>query len=50
VTSGYAGTRAERAIVNAVAAPTLGVSGDDVPDLASLLFAPLARGTEVSVR
>ena len=50
VSSGYAGTRAERGVVNAVAAPVLGVAQADVPDLASLLFAPLARGSEVSVR
>jgi phospholipid/cholesterol/gamma-HCH transport system substrate-binding protein len=50
VSSGYAGTRAERSVVNAVAAPAMGVHADDVPDVASLLFAPLARGSEVSVR
>jgi phospholipid/cholesterol/gamma-HCH transport system substrate-binding protein len=50
VTSGFAGTGAERAVVNAVAAPVLGVPADRVPDVASLLFGPIARGTEVSVR
>ncbi|MGN6574396.1 MAG: MCE family protein [Nocardioides sp.] len=50
VTSGFAGTSAERSVVNAVAAPVLGVPTDRVPDVASLLFGPLARGTEVSVR
>jgi phospholipid/cholesterol/gamma-HCH transport system substrate-binding protein len=50
VTSGFAGTRAERSVVNAVAGPVLGVPTDRVPDVASLLFGPLARGTEVSVR
>ena len=48
--SGYAGTASERSLVNAFAAPVMGVSEDDVPDLASLLLAPLVRGTEVSVR
>jgi len=28
----------------------MGVGVDQVPDVASLLFAPLARGAEVSVR
>jgi phospholipid/cholesterol/gamma-HCH transport system substrate-binding protein len=50
VTSGYAGTRSERRLVNAFAGPAMGVADDDVPDLASLLFGPLARGTKVSVR
>ena len=44
-TSGYAGTASERSLVNAFAAPVMGVPDDDVPDLASLLFAPLARGS-----
>ncbi len=50
LTSGYAGTASERTLLNAFAAPAMGVAQDDVPDLASLLFAPLARGSEVSVR
>jgi hypothetical protein len=33
-----------------VAGPAMGLPADQVPDLASLLFAPLARGTEVSLR
>jgi phospholipid/cholesterol/gamma-HCH transport system substrate-binding protein len=49
VTSGYAGTVAERSLVNAVAAPVLGVPTSDVPDVATLLFGPLARGAEVSL-
>jgi phospholipid/cholesterol/gamma-HCH transport system substrate-binding protein len=50
LTSGYAGTASERTLVNAFAAPAMGVAEDDVPDLAALLFAPIARGTEVSMR
>ena len=50
VSSGYAGSASERTIVNAFAAPAMGVPENDVPDLASLLFAPIARGAEVSVR
>jgi phospholipid/cholesterol/gamma-HCH transport system substrate-binding protein len=50
VTSGFAGTGAERSVINAFAAPAMGVRADDVPDVASLLFGPLARGTEVSMR
>ena len=50
VSSGFAGTSAERAVVNGVAAPVLGVASSDVPDVATLLFAPLARGMEVELR
>jgi phospholipid/cholesterol/gamma-HCH transport system substrate-binding protein len=50
VTSGYSGTASERSVINTVAAPAMGVPTDDVPDVASLLFGPLARGTKVSVR
>lgn len=41
---------AEKALFGALAAPVLGVPMDQVPDLTTLLFAPLAAGTEVSVR
>ena len=50
LTSGWAGTAAERSVVDAIAAPVMGVSVDSVPDVATLLFGPLARGTEVSHR
>jgi len=50
LTSGFAGTSAERGVVNSVASPVLGVPRADVPDVASLLFGPLARGTEVELR
>ena len=50
LSSGFAGTAAERSVVNAIAAPAMGVPTDEVPDLATLLFGPLARGTEVSLR
>ncbi|HEX6248655.1 MAG TPA: MCE family protein [Nocardioidaceae bacterium] len=50
LTSGYAGTAAERSVVDAIAAPVMGVPMDGVPDVATLLFGPLARGSEVNVR
>jgi phospholipid/cholesterol/gamma-HCH transport system substrate-binding protein len=50
VSSGFAGTAAERSVVNGVASPVLGVPGDEVPDIATLLLGPLARGMEVEVR
>lgn len=39
----------DRAAVNAVIGPILGLAPPDVPDLAVLLFGPLARGTEVGL-
>jgi phospholipid/cholesterol/gamma-HCH transport system substrate-binding protein len=50
VSSGYAGTAVERAVVNSLAAPVLDVPAASVPDVASLLFGPLARGAEVELR
>jgi phospholipid/cholesterol/gamma-HCH transport system substrate-binding protein len=50
VSSGFAGTASERSVVNGVASPVLGVSADEVPDIATLLFGPLARGMEVELR
>lgn len=50
LTSGFAGTEREQRIVDTIAAPVLGVPADEVPDLTTYLFAPLARGTEVSLR
>lgn len=50
LTSGFAGSGAERAVVNTVASPVLGVPVGSVPDVASLLFGPLARGAEVELR
>jgi phospholipid/cholesterol/gamma-HCH transport system substrate-binding protein len=50
LTSGYAGSASERAVVESIAAPAMGVLARQVPDVATLLFAPLARGAEVSVR
>jgi phospholipid/cholesterol/gamma-HCH transport system substrate-binding protein len=50
LTSGYAGSASEKSVVSSVASPAMGVPGDQVPDVATLLFAPLARGTQVSVK
>jgi len=50
LTSGSAGTVAEQSLLNAVAAPALGVSADAVPDLAALLWGPIVRGAEVELR
>ncbi|MFL6106961.1 MAG: MCE family protein, partial [Marmoricola sp.] len=40
----------QKAFFNALTGPVMGVSASDVPDIATLLFGPLAAGTEVSVR
>lgn len=49
ITSGVSGTASQKAVLDALTAPVLGVPPDRVPDLTTLLFAPLAAGTEVSV-
>ena len=50
VNDAVGGTAAERAVVNAIASPLLGVHVDDVPEVTTLLLGPLARGTEVNLR
>ncbi len=50
VTSGFAGTASETALIAAIGARVTGRSVDDVPDIATALFGPLARGAEVTLR
>ena len=47
-TSGHSGTAEEQRVVDALVAPSMGVRAAEVPDLATLLFGPMARGTAVS--
>ncbi len=49
-TDGVVGTAEEQDVLDLVSAPVLGVPVDDVPDLATLLLGPLARGRAVDVR
>lgn len=49
-TSGYAGTAGEQRLIDVLLAPSMGRSPEEVPDLATLLFGPLARGAEVNLR
>jgi len=49
VTSGWAGTAAEQHVVDALAAPVLEVPAGEVPDVATLLLGPLARGGQVGL-
>ena len=44
-----AGLAADRTAVNAVAGPVMGLAPREVPDLATLLFAPVARGLEIGL-
>ncbi len=46
-TSGLAGSAEEQRVVDAWSRPQMGVPADEVPDLATLLFGPMARGTAV---
>jgi phospholipid/cholesterol/gamma-HCH transport system substrate-binding protein len=50
VTSGYAGTAGEQRLVDALVAPMLRTSPDEVPDIVTLLVGPMARGTQVNLR
>ncbi|MGH3342914.1 MAG: MCE family protein [Carbonactinosporaceae bacterium] len=45
-----AGTAAEQQVVASILAPVMRVPADEVPDIATLLFGPMARGTAVSVQ
>jgi phospholipid/cholesterol/gamma-HCH transport system substrate-binding protein len=44
-----AGPQAQRQLLNAVVAPVMGVPLDGVPDIAVMLFGPMARGTTVQL-
>jgi phospholipid/cholesterol/gamma-HCH transport system substrate-binding protein len=46
---GFAGTEQEQAVVRPMLAPVMRRPVDEVPDIATLLFAPMARGTSVKV-
>lgn len=46
-TSGLAGSAEEQLVVDSLAAPVMGMPADQVPDLTTLLFGPMARGTVV---
>jgi phospholipid/cholesterol/gamma-HCH transport system substrate-binding protein len=43
------GTPEEQAVVNSVVGPVMGVPADEVPDVATYLFGPLARGGQVNL-
>lgn len=45
---GHSGTAEEQRLVGALVAPAMGVRPSRVPDLATLLFGPMARGTAVN--
>ncbi|MGB9376059.1 MAG: MCE family protein [Mycobacteriales bacterium] len=47
---GPAGTTQEREFMGPFLAPVMGVPADQVPDIADLLFGPMARGTAVGLR
>jgi phospholipid/cholesterol/gamma-HCH transport system substrate-binding protein len=46
--SGNAGTADEQALMDPLLSPVMSVPPDQVPDIATLLFGPMARGTVVS--
>ena len=46
---GFAGTAGERQVVDLLLAPAMGRPVEDVPEVATLLFGPMARGAAVKV-
>ena len=50
MSNGWAGTRAQQRVVDALLAPVIGVPAEEVPDVATLLLGPVARGDQVSVQ
>jgi len=49
LTTGTSGTPEQKALINSLTAPLLGVPADQMSDIGTLLFAPAMAGTEVSV-
>lgn len=50
LTSGVSGSASQRALINSLTAPVLGIPADQMSDVASLLYAPAMAGTEVSTQ
>ena len=50
MSSSVGGFAGQKALVNSLTAPVLGVPVSEMSDVATLLFGPLIAGTEVSVR
>jgi phospholipid/cholesterol/gamma-HCH transport system substrate-binding protein len=48
--SGLSSPAAQHDLLSSLLGPVMGLRSDEVPDLAHLLFGPLARGTEVGLR
>jgi virulence factor Mce-like protein len=46
--TGLVGSEGERLVVGSLVGPRMGMAPDEVPDIATLLFGPVARGTEVN--
>jgi phospholipid/cholesterol/gamma-HCH transport system substrate-binding protein len=49
-TTGTSGTAPQKALINSLFAPSLGIPADQMSDLTAMLFAPTLAGSEVSVR
>jgi phospholipid/cholesterol/gamma-HCH transport system substrate-binding protein len=49
LTTGMSGSPSQKALINSLMAPSLGIPVDQMSDVASILFAPTFAGTEVSV-
>ncbi|MDX6231966.1 MAG: phospholipid/cholesterol/gamma-HCH transport system substrate-binding protein [Nocardioidaceae bacterium] len=49
LTTGMSGSPSQKALINSLMAPSLGIPADQMSDVAAMLFAPSLAGTEVSV-
>ena len=49
LTAGVSGTASDKALLNSLTAPMLGIPVDKMSDVGSLLYGPAMAGTEVSV-
>jgi phospholipid/cholesterol/gamma-HCH transport system substrate-binding protein len=48
--NGAVGTPAEQQQIDSFVGPAMGVPANDVPDLATLMVGPLARGAQVNLK
>jgi hypothetical protein len=49
ISAGISGTAEQKALINSLVGPVMGVPADQISDTATLLFVPAMAGTEVSV-
>ncbi|MEO7942634.1 MAG: virulence factor Mce, partial [Marmoricola sp.] len=50
ISAGVSGTASQKAVINSLTAPVLGIPTDQMTDLSALLYAPAMAGTQVSIQ